>query len=85
ENIRKLLKQKYFALDAGQNSTQPNFEVIFAVADKSDPAYSVLQEICTEGSPVHTKLIVAGVDGRRGQKINNQLAALAHVSDQSEV
>jgi cellulose synthase/poly-beta-1,6-N-acetylglucosamine synthase-like glycosyltransferase len=91
ENIQKLLKQRYFANRSdgdGQVNAQPdqpNFEVIFAVAERSDPAYSVLKEICEEGGSVRTRLVVAGLDARRGQKINNQLAALREVSDQSEV
>jgi ceramide glucosyltransferase len=87
ENIHKLLAQKYFVNEAASEteSPSPNFEVIFAVAERSDPAYSVLKEICDRGGKVCTKLVVAGLDARRGQKINNQLTALREVSDQSEV
>lgn len=73
ENIRKLLDQDY-----------TNFEVIFAVADEADPAFSRLIEISGE-SRVPTQVVVAGIDSRRAQKINNQLSALKNVSADSEV
>ncbi len=81
ENIRKLLKQDY----ADSVSKRPNFEVIFAVAEINDPAYSVLKDICDTTSDVQAKIVVAGIDSRRAQKVNNQLAALKQVSPATEV
>jgi hypothetical protein len=79
-NVTKLLSQKY-ALD---DQSPPNFEVIFAVAEKTDPAFSILSDICARPNRVATKLIVAGIDSRRAQKVNNQLAALQHIDEASQ-
>ena len=81
ENIRKLLSQDYRDTQTGI----PNFEVIFSVAESNDPAYAILNEICDNSKEVHTKLVVAGIDKRRAQKVNNQLAALKQVSPETEV
>ena len=81
ENIRKLLQQDY----KDKTSGEARFEVIFAVAEQSDPAYSVLKEICDTSNHVKTQLIVAGIDSRRAQKVNNQLNALKSVASDTEV
>ena len=73
ENVQKLLSQQY-----------PSFEVIFAVASESDPAYANLVQLAKASSrPV--KIVVAGINLKRAQKINNQLRALEELSPQSEV
>lgn len=81
-NVKKLLQQHYFAND---NASAPNFEVVFAVAQESDPAYAVLSEVMSEHPEIKTKLIVAGLNSRRAQKINNQLAGLKHISNEAKV
>jgi cellulose synthase/poly-beta-1,6-N-acetylglucosamine synthase-like glycosyltransferase len=81
ENIRKLLQQDY----KKESGNSPGFEVIFAVAEVTDPAYAILNEICSESKHINTKLIVAGIDSRRAQKVNNQLCALKEVSPDTEV
>jgi len=73
ENVEKLLNQDY-----------PDFEVIFAVAQETDPAYSHLVELA-ERSQKPATVIVAGVASQRAQKINNQLHALERVREESEV
>lgn len=73
ENVQKLLDQDY-----------PEFEVIFAVAAESDPAYEELVELSVRASR-KARVVVAGIDSRRAQKINNQLCALAQVTEQTEV
>ena len=80
DNIEKLLAQNYPGLDG-----KPKFEVIFAVAKEDDPAYSVLTEVCQAQTAVKTKIVVAGINPCRAQKINNQLCALKQVADQSQV
>ncbi len=80
ENITKLLAQRYIGIDG-----KPRFEVIFAVAQENDPAYAVLTKICAAQSAVQTKIVVAGINQGRAQKINNQLCALQEISDDSEV
>ena len=73
ENVQKLLDQDY-----------PEFEVIFAVAAESDPAYKELVELSARASR-KARVVVAGIDSRRAQKINNQLCALEQVTEQTEV
>jgi ceramide glucosyltransferase len=80
-NVTKLLAQKY----STDSHSLPNFEVVFAVAEETDPAYSVLKDICAQENRLSTKLIVAGIDNRRAQKVNNQLAALQHIDRSTEV
>jgi cellulose synthase/poly-beta-1,6-N-acetylglucosamine synthase-like glycosyltransferase len=72
-NVEKLLSQDY-----------PNFEVIFAVASTEDPAYQTLVEL-SNSAKIPTKIVVAGINQSRAQKINNQLKALTELSPQSQV
>jgi len=73
ENVKKLLGQDY-----------PNLEVIFAVATEEDPANQRLKPLA-ESSTVPVKIVVAGINSKRGQKINNQLKALESLSSNCEV
>jgi cellulose synthase/poly-beta-1,6-N-acetylglucosamine synthase-like glycosyltransferase len=82
KNVDKLLSQEYFH---SSDKSKTNFEVIFSVATAEDPAFNALLEAIDEHPAVQAKLIVAGVNSTRGQKINNQLAALAQVASDSEV
>lgn len=89
QNVLKLLKQDY----GKSNGSNAGFEVIFAVAQESDPAYAVLQEVaqsvCSDAGrstnlgPV--RVVVAGTHPERAQKLNNQLCALKEVSSDVEV
>lgn len=78
ENVTKLLAQDYF--QAGT----VRFEVVFAVATKDDEAYPILDKLSAASGQVKVKLVVAGINPSRAQKLNNQLAALQHVSDDVE-
>lgn len=79
DNIKRLLAQDY------RKNGRSNFEVIFSVAAKSDPAYEALKEVQAEIEGVRTEIVIAGTDRRRAQKINNQLKALEHIQQDSEV
>lgn len=79
ENVAKLLEQDYF------NKGDACFEVIFAVASKQDEAYPILEKLSAHSSTVRVKLVVAGINPSRAQKLNNQLAALEQVSEDVEV
>ncbi len=78
DNLKKLLEQDYVKDGKAQ------FEVIFTVASEDDPAYKAIDEVRQSIDKVQTKLVVAGVNSQRGQKINNQLAALKMISPHSE-
>jgi ceramide glucosyltransferase len=78
DNIHSLLAQDY-----------PDLEFLFVVATTDDPAYGALTEIlrglAAKRPSVKAKVSVSGISQNRAQKLNNQLAALAQVSDRAEV
>lgn len=78
DNLKKLLEQDYVKDGRAQ------FEVIFTVASADDPAYKAIDEVRKSIDKIETRLVVAGVNSQRGQKINNQLAALQVISPRSE-
>ncbi|MCC6978740.1 MAG: glycosyltransferase [Candidatus Melainabacteria bacterium] len=78
DNLKKLLEQDYVKDGKAQ------FEVIFTVASADDPAYKAIDEVRKSIDKIETRLVVAGVNSQRGQKINNQLAALQVISPRSE-
>lgn len=78
DNIRKLLEQDY------KKDGKSNFEIIFAVAQESDPAYEALKAVADEFPAVNSRVVVAGINSSRAQKLNNQLAALKLLSDDVE-
>lgn len=82
ENIKKLFEQEYFR-SGGESA--PNFEIVFAVASKEDPAYQVLLEAMSKYANVPSSMVVAGKNSQRAQKINNQLHALKQISSDVEV
>jgi ceramide glucosyltransferase len=75
-------------LDRFLTQDYPNYQVVFVVADPSDPAYKRLQErlaTLPESGVVRapeTLLVVAGISDERGDKVNNLLHGL-EVLDQS--
>ncbi|MBI4534491.1 MAG: glycosyltransferase family 2 protein [Candidatus Melainabacteria bacterium] len=79
DNIVKLLNQNYL------KNNKPHFEVIFSIASSSDPCYPILKEISQQSYNVPLKLVIAGDNPIRAQKINNQLHALGHISPNCEV
>jgi cellulose synthase/poly-beta-1,6-N-acetylglucosamine synthase-like glycosyltransferase len=76
ENVTSLLRQDY-----------PELELLFVVATSDDPAFVELQTLlaCVEPGRVRPRLLVAGVDRGRAQKLTNQLAAVRQASPRSEV
>ncbi len=82
ENIEKLFGQSYEDL---YRSSVPKFQIIFAVASIDDPAYPLLCQAIAGHPHVSAKIVVAGIDTRRSQKINNQLCALKQISSDIEV
>jgi ceramide glucosyltransferase len=78
ENMDKLLSQDY------KKDGKVNFEVIFAVAAASDPAYQALLDVISKHPAVKAQVVVAGINAFRAQKLNNQLTALEQVSADTE-
>ncbi len=76
ENVLSLLRQDY-----------ENLELLFVVATRDDPAFTELEKIlrCNEASAQRTRLLVAGINENRAQKLTNQLAAVRQVSSASQV
>ncbi len=63
ENLNAVMCQDY-----------PDYSVVFVTAEKDDPVYPVLSAFCERRK--NTKLLVAGINPQRGQKVNNLLYAL---------
>lgn len=78
DNMRKLLEQDY------KKDGVPYFEIIFAVATDSDPAYPALKAVADEFPHVKSRVVVAGINNKRAQKLNNQLEALKLLSPDIE-
>lgn len=73
ENVRALLAQDY-----------PDCEILFAIAEESDPARAVLERLIRE-SRRPSRIVIAGRPSGRGEKVNNLLHAVAAVRPESEV
>jgi ceramide glucosyltransferase len=75
ENIRAVLEQDY-----------PRYEVIFVTATDDDPAYVELRRLLESAAhPERARLLVAGIDSGRGQKITNLLKGIKSAAPSSEV
>jgi len=73
ENVRSLLAQDY-----------PDFELLFVTATRQDPARPCLEELLGAHSDARARLLVAGIQPGRSQKLNNQLFACGHVRPDAE-
>jgi ceramide glucosyltransferase len=73
-NIKALFSQDY-----------PDLEILLVTATKDDPAHGALSDIIENHHSVAARLLVAGIAPGRGQKISNQLKALAEVREGTEV
>lgn len=76
ENIRAVLQQDY-----------PDLQLLFVVANADDPAHGAIEGLlAADWNGCHdVRLLVAGPADGRAQKLTNQLAAIAQVSDRSQV
>lgn len=72
-NLRALLQQDH-----------PDYEVIFTMAAKEDPARAVCERLAGS-SRVPARVVVAGRPVGRGEKVNNLLAGVARARAESEV
>ncbi len=68
ENVRALRQQEY-----------PEYEVLFILESRSDPAYAIIREIVERESGAPTKILEAGRARDCGQKVHNLLVALEHL------
>jgi ceramide glucosyltransferase len=78
ENVHALLAQDY-----------PAYRLLFAVESADDPVVALLkglaQEAASNPATPSIEIITAGIAMQRGQKIHNQLAAVAETSPEDEV
>lgn len=72
-NVRALLRQEY-----------PDYELLVVVATRDDPAYECVEKLVAAEGMRHVRLLVAGIEPGRSQKLNNQLCALRHVRAATE-
>lgn len=73
ENLQRLFRQDY-----------PHYEIIFVVASAEDPALTVIKKAIQSQTP-EARLLIAGKDDRRSEKVNNLLVALDAVAEDSQV
>jgi ceramide glucosyltransferase len=74
QNLRAL-----FGLD------YPDYEIVFAIASPDDPARPLIERVIDEHPHTPGRLVIAGTNSGRSEKINNLLAALDSVGEQAEV
>ncbi|GAB6062215.1 glycosyltransferase [Deferrisoma palaeochoriense] len=75
QNVEALLSQNY-----------PDYEVIFTLATRDDPAWAALERLAgtrTWGPPI--RFVEAGVSDRRAQKLTNLLAAVEAARPETQV
>jgi cellulose synthase/poly-beta-1,6-N-acetylglucosamine synthase-like glycosyltransferase len=71
DNLKSLFTQDY-----------PDYEIIFVIADDLDPARSVIERAMS-ANPGRSRLIVAGRQPGRSQKVNNLLQGASNISPQT--
>ncbi len=74
ENVRALLGQKY-----------PRQRLLFAVESADDPVVALLERLTRDAAPGAIEIVISGIATTRGQKIHNQLAAVARTTAADEV
>ena len=76
-NVRALLAQRYLG----------GYRLLFAVESADDPVVALLERVRreTSGTATHMEVVVAGLAATRGQKIHNQLAAVARTTAEDAV
>ncbi len=74
DNIESLLQQSY-----------PNYRLIFAVESADDTVCTLLARIAPSRAAGKVQVVVAGPATWRGQKVHNQLAAIARTSSQDQI
>ncbi len=76
----------FFDLALGQD--YPDYQVLFVTGSADDPAHAAIQnrlrDFASPASPA-ARLIVAGKATDTGQKVHNQLAALAQLDDSDQL
>ena len=73
KNIKSLLDQDY-----------PDFEILFVTATSEEPAHARLKKVLSEHSDANARLLVAGIESARSQKLNNQLRAYSETRAETE-
>jgi cellulose synthase/poly-beta-1,6-N-acetylglucosamine synthase-like glycosyltransferase len=73
ENFEALFKQNY-----------PDYEIIFAIASRDDPARPLIEKAMATHPQVNSRLIIATSSSSRSEKISNLLSALDYASAKSE-
>lgn len=62
----------------------PDYEIIFAIGSSDDPARQIIEPLIAEHARPAARLVIAEASADRSDKVNNLLAALNHVSKDSE-
>src|SRR5215216_1629890 len=73
KNLEALFKQNY-----------RDYEIIFAISSRDDPARPVIEKAIAKHPQVSSSLVIRSASNRRSEKISNLLSALDSVSAKSE-
>ncbi|MGI9517390.1 MAG: glycosyltransferase family 2 protein, partial [Pirellulaceae bacterium] len=63
----------------------PNYQLVFIVESRDDPAYAVIERERRRFPEVASEIVVAGVASEHGQKVHNLLAATENIAADVEV
>ncbi len=67
----------------------PDYQIIFVIEDKADPAYEALQRIIASNKDKTTannvEIVIAGHAVNNSQKVHNLLAAVKHTAEDREI
>lgn len=72
-NLRAILRQDY-----------DDYEVVFVVESRQDPAYELVKKVMAEHGDVRTRVVIAGPAQGCGQKVHNLRTATADLSPEVE-
>ncbi len=73
DNLRALFDQHY-----------PDYEILFAVGSKNDPSLPIIERLILQHSDRQARIVIAGPNCERSDKVNNLLAAIERASPESE-
>lgn len=74
---------RFFDFALGQD--YPDYQILFVTGSADDPAHAAIQNRLRDFASPAARLIVAGKATDTGQKVHNQLAALAQLDDSDQL
>ncbi len=72
-------------LTSFMRQNHPNFQVLFVVESRDDPAVDLIQQVCAENHRTHSRLLIAGRAMNNGQKVHNLCRAVDSLSNEIDI